>query len=140
MRPLIPRRVIKRGIGIALAMASMPAAIASEPALSADHAASIERGRKLFIRCVACHAVRASAPARTGPHLEDIVGRPAAGVPGFNYTPAMRQLSFVWTRKRLERWLRRPQEDLRDLCLPFTGLPSRKDRQDLVNYLERPGG
>ncbi|MBV2149121.1 c-type cytochrome [Sphingobium sp. AS12] len=104
----------------------------------ADDIALRQAGQRHFIRCVACHSVSAAAPAKTGPHLQDIVGRRVASVPGFRYTTALKDQSFVWTKDRLENLLRQPQKQAPGLCLPFTGLTRRKDRTDLVAYLARP--
>lgn len=122
---------------LATAAFSAPALPAPNPP-SAREAAAIEAGRKLFVRCTACHALTASARPMSGPHLEGIVGRPVASVEGFPYTATLKGQSFVWTRDRLARWLRKPQDGLPGLCMPFTGLPRRSDRQALVAYLERP--
>lgn len=97
-----------------------------------------QAGQRHFIRCVACHSVNAAAPAKTGPHLEGIVGRRVASVPGFRYTTALKDQSFVWTKDRLGNLLRQPQKQAPGLCFPFSGLIRRKDRTDLVAYLERP--
>lgn len=99
-----------------------------------------ERGRMIFIRCAACHSLGASASVRTGPRLDGIIGRRVASVAGFPYTARLREQSFVWTQKRLEQWLRKPQAQFPGMCVPFAGLPDRNDRDALLSYLHRSGG
>ncbi|MFC3118973.1 c-type cytochrome [Jhaorihella thermophila] len=48
-----------------------------------------KKGKKLFKKCVACHKTEEGANA-TGPYLYGVVGRPVAGVAGFNYSDAMK--------------------------------------------------
>lgn len=114
-------------IGSALLVACAPLA---------DAAPAPDRGRALFTRCIACHALDPAARFQTGPHLRGIVGRPAASLPGFAYGPALRSQNFVWTEQRLDRWLRQPQDGFPGLCLPFTGLPRQQDRTDLIAWLK----
>lgn len=119
------------GLATAILMSSLPGLPAK-----ADEASLIEAGRKHFIRCVACHSTQADAPARSGPHLEGIVGREAATVADFKYSDAMRAQTFVWDEAQLDRWLEHPQADIPGLCLPFTGLAKPEARQALIAYLK----
>jgi len=107
------------------------AAMAGQPSLAVS-------GKRLFIRCVACHTLDADARPGIGPHLEGIVGRQAASVPGFQYSAAMRAQSFKWSEAQLDKLLKRPQAEVADLCLPFTGLARRQDRKALIAYLKNP--
>lgn len=121
--------------GTVPALAAPPTAEkASAPASMLQH----DAGRRLFIRCVACHSVRANSPRMTGPTLHGIVGRRAGSVAGFRYITALKDQPFVWTGERLEQWLRQPQKDVPGLCLPFTGFSRKADRAALVAYLTHP--
>lgn len=55
------------------------------------------------------------------------VGRRAASVPGFAYSAELKDQNFVWTRKRLLRWLEKPQKDFPRPWLPISNIrtPSR---------------
>lgn len=107
----------------------------SAPPAPAATAAQVEKGRQLFLRCIACHARSASARPGTGPHLAGIVDRPVASVAGFRYTAQLQKQQFVWTRARLEQWLRQPQAQFPGMCVPFTGLPTRAEREALIAFL-----
>jgi len=113
----------------------LPSALAVASAPSTTNASEIESGRQLFIRCIACHALSTTARGGTGPHLEGIIGRKVASVPNFRYSPQLRAQDFVWTGQKLERWLRKQQALVPDMCMPFKGLSSRSDRAALVAYL-----
>ncbi|GLT02372.1 hypothetical protein GCM10007897_37790 [Sphingobium jiangsuense] len=122
---------------IAMAAAALFGAAFLSPA-TAEPPTPAEAGRKLFIRCVACHAVSADAPPRTGPHLAGIVGRKVASLPDFAYSDAMRAQSHIWDETQLDRWLQQPQAEIPGLCLPFRGFPKPEDRKALIAYLKHP--
>ena len=121
----------------------LPAAALTVSGLAAaaplrPESAIIEKGRQLFLRCTACHSRSAAARPGTGPHLEDIIGRPVASVPGFRYSAQLKAQSFDWTAQTLDRWLRKPQERFSGMCMPFAGFPRSSDRQALIAYLGSP--
>ena len=134
------------GIGIVLAgllaggcvSARAETSTAPPTAREADAPEAIEAGRRLFFRCAACHTRSAAARARTGPHLEGLVGRRAASLPGFRYTSRLKGQPFTWTRERLGQWLREPQAHVPGMCVPFAGFARKEDRQALVAYLANP--
>lgn len=95
-------------------------------------------GKRVFIRCAACHALSATAPAKVGPHLAGIVGRKAAAVEGFRYSPAMRAANLSWTEADLDRWLQRPASVVPGTIMAFAGLPNPAERKALIAYLKKP--
>jgi cytochrome c len=72
------------------------------------------------------------------PHLEGILGRPVASVQGYRYSTAIQSMSFIWTKPRFEKLLRQLQRVAPGLCVPFTGFAARRDRENLIAFLERP--
>ncbi|MEO7159148.1 MAG: cytochrome c family protein, partial [Polaromonas sp.] len=56
-------------------------------ALAAQAAPDSVRGEQLYARCIACHAL---AYDRVGPRHCGLLGRRAGSVPGFAYSPAMK--------------------------------------------------
>lgn len=120
-------------IAVTLGVGGLSAAIAAPPDPSAAQA-----GRKHFIRCVACHTISATARPSTGPHLEGIVGRQAASLPGFAYSDALRAQTFRWDEARLDAFLQSPQSTHPGMCLTFNGLPRAEDRAALIAYLKNP--
>lgn len=104
----------------------------------AQSASAVEAGQRIFIRCSACHSLSAAARPLLGPHLEGVVGRKVASVPGYNYSTQLQAKKFDWTEAQLDSLLKRPQAIAPGLCLPFTGLASAADRKALIAYLKQP--
>lgn len=96
----------------------------------------IENGKKLFLRCKACHNITAASRPRLGPNLNDIIGRKAGSAEGYNYSRALQEAGFEWTTERLDEWLENPRGFLPGNRMAFPGLKHSKDRQDLIAYLK----
>ena len=56
-----------------------------------------EPGAQVFRACVACHTLRAQDGPRAGPTLSGLFGRRIATAPGYDFSPALKQLDIVWT-------------------------------------------
>jgi cytochrome c len=106
----------------------------AEPQLAAADPA---RGELLGLACAACHRFRADEGTLIGPHLQGVFGRAAASVPGFAYSPALRQSGLVWTPRSLEAWLANPAGFVEGTTMAFTGYRSAEDRRDLIAFLLR---
>lgn len=96
-------------------------------------AADTDHGAQVFNKCTACHAK--DHTNRLGPGLEGVVGRTAGSVTGFRYSRAMRSAGIVWDDKTLDAYLTAPQKAVPGNTMPFAGLPSAADREDLIAYL-----
>ena len=119
---------------IALAMLA-----ASAPALAAPPAPNLAvKGKLIFLRCGACHAVSATAPKKVGPHLQGVVGRASGSVVGFTYSPAMKKADLTWTEANLDKWLTRPAGLVPGTAMVFAGLPNADDRKAVIAYLKKP--
>ena len=70
-----------------------------------------------------------------GPNLWDIVNRPRASHPGYSYSSAMSANHDPWTYAKLFEYLKQPQVMVPGTKMTFAGLPSDKDRSDLIAYL-----
>jgi cytochrome c len=124
---------------IALAWAALAAPTDAAPhAVGSPQAESpqLKRGRLLYLQCRACHELKPSGAALVGPHLAGIVGRKAAGVAGFAYSPVLASQSFDWDRERLDQWLVSPGKMLPGNTMAFAGIASADDRAALIAYLE----
>ncbi len=99
-------------------------------------------GRTQFLHCNTCHLVDAEAPepfgGMQGPHLEDIVGRPAASIEGFEFTEDLKSRDIVWDEETLDQWLENPQAMVPVMCEPFTGIANADYREALIAYLKNP--
>jgi cytochrome c len=94
-------------------------------------------GARVFRACVACHTLKAEEPSRAGPTLAGIFGRRIATAPGYDFSPALRQLDIVWTPETVSRLF----EIGPAAYTPGTKMPEQKvgadDRAALVRFLEK---
>jgi cytochrome c len=95
------------------------------------------RGRQVFeTKCTTCHTAAVGAAHAVGPNLHGVFGRKSATADGFNYSPALKALGFVWTRERLLEFLEDPPARVPGTFMAFTGVRRPADREALVCYLE----
>ncbi|WP_316978641.1 c-type cytochrome [Shumkonia mesophila] len=100
------------------------------------------KGEKVFKVCVACHAIGDGAKTKTGPHLNDVVGRTAGSIEGFKYSPAMSQAGsqgVVWSEERLAAFLASPRKVIKGTKMTFAGLKKESDLTDVIAYLKSAG-
>jgi cytochrome c len=97
--------------------------------------ANLERGELLALACAACHHFRGELGTLIGPNLHGVFGRPAAALPGFEYSAALRASGIVWTPISLEAWLAEPAGFVAGTTMAFAGYRSPDDRRDLIAYL-----
>jgi cytochrome c len=74
---------------------------------TANAAGNACRGEELYQGCRDCHSIDKND---VGPMHKGIVGRPSGAVPGYNYSPALRNAKIVWTEENLVKWLTSPQD------------------------------
>ena len=95
-----------------------------------------DRGAQVFRACVACHTLKADEGSRAGPTLAGIFGRRIGTLPGYNYSPALKQLDIVWTPDTVSKLF----EIGPAAYTPGTKMPeqrvSTEDRAALVKFLE----
>jgi cytochrome c len=109
----------------------------AQPA-AADSKAPNPHGKLLFLRCASCHDISTTPSAKIGPNLRNVVGRPAGSLPGYAYSPALRQSHLVWNEATLDRWLTQPSALVPGTAMAFAGLPAQRDRQAVIAYLRDP--
>ncbi len=96
-------------------------------------AADPAAGEKVFKKCAACHKV--DGTNGTGPHLNGVVGRARGSVDGFGYSDGMMSVHEPWNPDLLEVFLTNPKADVKGTKMGFAGLPSMKDRANVIAYL-----
>jgi cytochrome c len=117
-----------------LSLAGM-AACAQTPTPPTE-AAAAARGQRLFLRCVSCHDISGSGPAKNGPTLRGVVGRKVASVADYGYSKSLAEQAFTWDEARLNTWLERPTAIAPGTTMAFEGLPAAADRQAVIAYLK----
>jgi cytochrome c len=111
------------------------APVHSQVAAADADAAQVLRGKRLFIRCAACHEIGEPRIVKVGPHLQGIVGRAAGGVQGYGYSKGLAAGGFAWTEDKLMAWLERPTAVVPDTTMVMEGMTVEADRRALVAYL-----
>jgi cytochrome c len=107
---------------IAMLMLAAPAHAAPDPAV----------GKTLYeSRCGACHSIDTD---RVGPRHQGVIGRKAGGVPGYDYSPALKAAKFKWTAAMLDKWLQGPSRLVPGTTMFFT-VARPEDRANIIAYL-----
>lgn len=96
----------------------------------------LARGEILSFACQACHALTLAGGPDIGPSLYGMFGRPAASLPDFQYSDALRSVDFIWTAERLDAWLQAPTDFLPGTTMAFAGYGNAQDRESLIAWLE----
>jgi len=95
-------------------------------------------GEAAFQQCDACHDVGGDARNRTGPVLNNIVGRRAATRSGYIYSRGMREAGsegLVWTQEALDAYITNPRRFVRGTRMAFAGIRDEQIRADIIAYL-----
>ena len=104
------------------------ASLLTLPAVAADSV----RGRELYeARCGACHSIDAD---RVGPRHFGVVGRRAGAVTTYDYSPALRASTIIWTATTLDSWLANPESMIPGQRMGYR-VDDARDRADLIEYL-----
>jgi nitrite reductase (NO-forming) len=117
------------GLAAATAPAAQPSAGGGDPA----------EGRAVFRKCGLCHSLEPGKNLQ-GPSLAGIVGRKSGVAPNFNYSDAMKKAGLTWDAATLEAYLTDPQKVVPGNRMPFPGLKSQHDRDDVIAYLAASSG
>lgn len=115
---------------------STEVAEAEGPSLAALLAeASVDRGKRSFAKCAACHTAEKGGADRIGPNLYGVVGGPVAHSAGFNYSDALANHGGTWTYELLSDWLLSPNNAIPNNKMAFAGLRRDGERADVIVYL-----
>jgi cytochrome c len=95
-------------------------------------------GAEVFRACVACHTLAPDEGNRAGPTLAGIFGRRIATLPGYNFSPALKQMDIVWTSETVAKLFEvGPAAYTPGTKMPEQRIGNAADRQALVRFLER---
>lgn len=122
-----PRNVAPHTQIVAQAPGALPAATTTPPG-------NVQAGRQVYRKCQACHTLE---PGRNsvGPSLAGIVGKRAAADPTYVYSQALRAANLTWDLPTLDAYLLDPQKVVPGNKMPFPGLKTVNERQDVLAYL-----
>jgi cytochrome c len=87
----------------------------------------------VFQACAACHSDK---PDAIGPSLRGVYGRKSAALEDFRYSGPMTRANLTWDEADLRAYIKDPQAKVRGNRMPFGGLSSDQDIDDVVAYLK----
>lgn len=87
-----------------------------------------------FAICGTCHAVE-DGKNGIGPSLFGVVGRAAAAVPGYKYSPALESSALVWTEENLDRFILDPRAVIPGTKMAYAGNKDAAKRREIIDYL-----
>jgi len=95
-------------------------------------------GAEVYRACVACHTLTPDEGNRAGPTLAGIFGRRIASLPGYNFSPALKQLDIVWTPQTVAKLFEvGPMAYTPGTKMPEQKIGSAEDRRALVEFLQK---
>jgi cytochrome c len=121
-------------------------------ALSGDHIGTVpmntqdntlaayagDRGAEVYKACVACHTLSPDEGNRAGPTLHGIFGRRIASLPGYNFSPALKNMDIVWTAETVSKLFEvGPMQYTPGTKMPEQRITSADDRKALMDFLEK---
>jgi cytochrome c len=109
--------------------AAFLAAFVTSPAMAAD----ANHGKQVFQACAACHSEK---PDAIGPNLHGVFGRKSASLEDFRYSNPMKRANLVWDENNLRAYIKDPQSKVKGNRMPFGGLNSDSDVDDVIAYLK----
>lgn len=121
--------------GLTTAIALVAILLSTSLSGSPAGAQNIQRGTMVFQRCAACHSVERGKVGGIGPNLHGIVGQPVASRPKFPYSKAMSAAGGVWSRERLDKFLKSPSAMVPGTRMAAGRVISDQDRRDLIAFL-----
>jgi cytochrome c len=119
----------KTGAFVGAAAAAVLMAVATGPATAADAV----HGKVVFQTCAACHSDK---PDAIGPTLRGVYGRKSASLLDFRYSNAMTRANLTWDDANLKAYIKDPQAKVKGNRMPFGGLSSDADVDDVIAYLK----
>lgn len=96
----------------------------------------LDAGEAFFEKeCRRCHAVGAEDPSY-GPLLENVVGRQAGSLEGYEYSDALASSGIVWTPAALRAWLEDNDGFMPGTKMRHVGIEDRTVQDFILTYLE----
>ena len=115
----------KAGLVLMAVLGSSPTALA---------AGDSSAGQTVFAaHCAACHSAQ-PGKNEVGPSLAGIVGSKSASVPGYEFSPAVKDANITWDDADLDKYLADPAGFIPGTRM-LINLPSETDQQNVIAYL-----
>ena len=115
----------KAGLVLMVMLGSSPTALAAGDSTA---------GQTVFAtHCAACHSTQPGKNV-VGPSLAGIVGSKSGSVPGYEFSPAVKDANITWDDADLDKYLADPAGFIPGTRM-LINLPNETDRQNVIAYL-----
>ena len=85
--------------------------------------------------CGACHSFNAGGGNLVGPNLYGVIGEPIAQKAGYEFSATLKGKKGNWTFDAMNDWLTDPKSYAPGTKMAFAGIPSDRERADVIDYL-----
>ena len=92
----------------------------------------VDKGKKVFKKCKACHTVGDGAKAKIGPPLNNIFGKTVGTQEGFKYSKVMIAKGgegLVWDAETLAEFFKSPKRYMKGTKMSFAGFLKKKNME-----------
>ncbi len=124
------------GLGMPAVAQAACAIKPGETLLTAD----LDKGRRAFLKCRACHTLKEGERNLVGPNLWRVMSRGALGAGGFSYSQAFTTAAPRWSLATLDRFVEKPAKMVPGTKMVFAGIADPQERANLLAWLARETG
>ena len=97
----------------------------------------VEHGKKVFLKCAACHSINQGGKNKIGPKLWNVMFRPVGAVTDYKYSKALSSYGKKWDWEEMNGFLIKPSTWIKGNKMGFAGLKKEKDRASVILYLNQ---
>ena len=96
---------------------------------------SVDHGKKVFKKCIACHSIKKGGRNNIGPALYNVLGRNMGALEDYKYSKALVAFGKNWTFAEMNSFLIKPATYIKGTKMAFAGLKKEKDRASVILYM-----